>query len=86
MRLEALARNPTEFRHSAPSAPTGVRPVDSLAGRLTVHDLVDPPRRDTDIHGELVLCDAESLDDVLHHDFARVNRRVELLSHDAPEW
>ena len=47
----------------------GVRRDASLA----VHDLVDPPRRDTDGHGELVLRDAEALDEILHEDFTRVN-------------
>src|SRR5690606_18247430 len=39
-----------------------------------VHDLVDPPGRDADRHGELVLRDAEALDEVLHEDLTRVNR------------
>src|SRR5690625_3132782 len=41
---------------------------------LTVHDLVDPPRRHTDRHGELVLSDPEALDEVLHEDLTWVDR------------
>src|SRR5690606_8204762 len=41
---------------------------------LAVHDLIDPPGRDADRHGELVLRDAEAPDEVLPADFARVNR------------
>src|SRR5690606_36459007 len=41
---------------------------------LAVHNLVDPPGRDANRHSELVLCDAEALDEVLHEDLTRVNR------------
>src|SRR5690606_33306848 len=55
---------------------------------LAVHDLVDPPGRDADRHGELVLCDAEALDEVLHEDLARVNRLdpVSGSQRSAPLW
>jgi hypothetical protein len=47
-----------------------------------VHDLIDPPRRNIDRHRELILGDAEPLDEVLHQDLAGMDRRIELLRHD----
>src|SRR5690606_25903858 len=41
---------------------------------LAVHDLIDPPGRDAERHGELVLRDAEAPDEILQEDLARVNR------------
>src|SRR5690606_395610 len=41
---------------------------------LAAHDLVDPPRWDTDGHGKLVLSDPEPLYEVLHEDLPRVDR------------
>lgn len=44
-------------------------------GALAVNDLVDASGRHPDGHGELVLRDLESPDEVLHKNLARMNRR-----------
>ena len=41
---------------------------------LPVDDFIDTTGRNIDSNGELVLRDSEALDEVLHEDFARVNR------------
>lgn len=38
-----------------------------------MHDLVDPARRHTDRHSQLVLCDPETLDEFLHQDLSRMD-------------
>src|SRR5699024_3792847 len=40
---------------------------------LSVHDLVDPPQRNPDRDGELVLCHADALDELLHEDLPWVS-------------
>lgn len=40
---------------------------------LPMNDLIDPPRRNTDRHGETVLGDAKRFEELLQEDFARVD-------------
>lgn len=44
-------------------------------GALAVNDLVNAPGRHADGHGELVLRDLESADEVLHENLTRMNGR-----------
>ena len=41
---------------------------------LSMDDFIDTPGRNTDRHGKLVLRNSKALDEVLHENFARVNR------------
>ena len=60
--------------------------MQGSVGALAMHYFVNPPRGNTDRLSELVLRDAEALNEVLRQDLARVNRHVKPLSNHAPQW
>jgi len=48
---------------------------------LPMDDLIDPPRRDADVLGQLMLADSQGKENILQKDFTRVNRSDLLVSH-----